>query len=94
MPKTSIMKATFIALMGSISFAAHAVANAQRIEIPAGELVVALESLAKQAEVDLVYSEAQVRGLRSAGVSGDLSPREAIEKLLEGTSLEVRTDEA
>ena len=94
MPKTSIMKATFIALMGSISFAAHAVANAQRIEIPAGELVVALESLSKQAEVDLVYSEAQVRGLRTAGVSGDLSPREAIEKLLEGTSLEVRTDEA
>jgi outer membrane receptor protein involved in Fe transport len=92
--KTAIMKATFIALVGCISFSAHAVAETQRIEIPAGELVAALESLARQAEVDLVYSEAQVRGLKTAGVSGDLSAQEAIRRLLEGTALEVRTDEA
>jgi len=94
MLQTLIMKAALIAFLGSISFAAHAVADTQRIEIPAGDLIAALESLAKQANVDLVYQDAQVKGLRTAGVRGNLSPRDAVVKLLEGTPLEVRTDEA
>jgi outer membrane receptor protein involved in Fe transport len=92
--KTLIMKLAVIALLGALSVSAHAVADTQRIEIPAGALSAALQALAKQAEVDLVYSEAQVRGLTTAGVTGDLSPEDAIRKLLEGTSLELRTDAA
>lgn len=93
MLKTLIMKATIIALVGSVSFVAHAIADTQRIDVPAGGLVAALETLAKQADVDIVYQDEQLKGLQTAGVSGDLSPRDAVMKLLEGTPLQLRTDE-
>lgn len=94
MLKTLIMKAALIALVGSISFAAHAIADAQSFDVPAGDLIAALESFAKQADVDLVYQDEQVKGLRTKGVSGNFSAQEAITKLLEGTPLQLRTDEA
>lgn len=94
MLKTLIMKAAFIAFVGSISFAAHAIADTQRFDVPAGDLIAALESFAKQADVDLVYQDEQVKGLRTGGVSGDFSPRDAVMKLLEGTPLQLRSDEA
>lgn len=93
MLKTLTMKATLIAFIGSISFPAHAIADTQRIDVPAGGLVAALETLAKQADVDIVYQEEQLKGLQTAGVSGNLSPRDAVMKLLEGTPLQLRTDE-
>lgn len=94
MLKTLIMKAAFIAFVGSISFAAHAIADTQRFDVPAGDLIAALESFAKQADVDLVYQDEQVKGLRTGGVSGNLSPQDAVMKLLEGTPLQLRLDEA
>jgi iron complex outermembrane recepter protein len=94
MLKTLIMKTAFIAFLGTLSFAAHAMADTQRFNVPAGELLQALEALARQADVDLVYQDEQVRGLRTRGVSGDLSPEDAFTKLLEGTPLQIRRDEA
>ncbi len=94
MLKTLIMKAAVIAFVGLVSFAAHAIADTQRFDVPAGDLIAALESFAKQADVDLVYQDEQVKGLRTGGVSGSFSPRDAVMKLLEGTPLLLRTDEA
>jgi iron complex outermembrane receptor protein len=93
MLKTLIMKATFIALVGLISFSAHAIADTHRIDVPAGSLIAALESLAKQVDVDIVYQDEQVKGLWTAGVSGNLSPQDAVMKLLEGTPLQLRMDD-
>ncbi len=63
------------------------------ISVPPGDLTAALEAISKQAGVELLFDENQLKGLRSNGVSGTLTPEEAIRKLLEGTSLELSTDE-
>ncbi len=94
MLKRLIMKATLITFVASLSFAAHAIADTQRFDVPPGDLVAALESLARQAPVDIVYQEKQVRGYQTRGVRGDYSPPEAVTKLLEGTPLQLRADEA
>ncbi len=92
MLKTSKLKSTIAALLVSASLAGAALADAQRLDIPAGSLLGALETLAKQANVDLVYQDEQVKGLKTKGVSGELSANEAVIKLLEGTPLTVRRD--
>ncbi|MEJ1962691.1 MAG: TonB-dependent receptor [Gammaproteobacteria bacterium] len=94
MLKTMTIRTTIAAFLAGLSMSAQAMADTQRVDIPAGSLLTALETLAKQANVDLVYQDAQVRGLRTDGVTGELSPHDAVVKLLQGTPLKVRTDEA
>ncbi|MEJ1964482.1 MAG: TonB-dependent receptor [Gammaproteobacteria bacterium] len=95
MLKTLMVKSSLIAIACSVSIAAYAFADAPRhIDVPAGDLVAALESIAKQAEVELVFRPEQLKGLRTGGISGMLSTQEAVRKLLEGTHLQLRTDES
>jgi TonB-dependent receptor len=68
--------------------------NRARIEVPAGDLVVALETLIRQTDINLLYQVEEIRGLRTRGVNEEVTPREAVEKLLQGTALRVRVDEA
>jgi len=84
---------TAIAFACSLSVAAYAIADSPRqINVPAGDLVQALESLARQADVSLVYQAQQLAGIRTRGVSGNLTAQDAVAKLLEGTKLHLRTD--
>ena len=93
MLKTLMIKGTLIAFVCSVSFSAHAVAQSPRpINVPAGELVTALETLSKQAAVELVYQPAQLKSFRTGGVKGTYTPEAAIQILLKGTPLELRTD--
>jgi iron complex outermembrane recepter protein len=93
MSKTTILRSTLLPIICSTSLAMHAyAADAQRVDVPAGDLTTALESLAKQSGVELVYETQQLKGLRTQGVKGNLSPQEAVTKLLEGTPLILRTD--
>jgi hypothetical protein len=62
-------------------------ADPKVVNVPAGDLADALESLAKQCGVDVIYPSAQLKGLKTAGVRGALEPLEAFRKLLEGTPL-------
>ncbi|HEX2100335.1 MAG TPA: TonB-dependent receptor plug domain-containing protein, partial [Candidatus Synoicihabitans sp.] len=64
------------------------------IEVTAGDLVAALETLIQQTDINLLYQVEQIRGLRTRGVNEEVTPREAVEKLLQGTALRVRVDEA
>jgi outer membrane receptor protein involved in Fe transport len=76
-----------------MSLALPAVADSIRqINVPAGDLVQALESLARQLDVSIVYQAPQLAGLKTHGVSGKLTSQEAVKKLLEGTSLTVNVD--
>jgi iron complex outermembrane receptor protein len=94
MLKTMTVRATIAALLAGLSISAHAVADTARaINVPAGDLVAALESLAKQAEIEIVYQAEQLRGIHTGGVSGTYEPREAVSLLLKGTQLTLRTDE-
>ena len=81
----------FFACSGSFAAYAYAV-DPQRIDIPAGDLTAALESLARQSHVELVYRSSELKGLDTRGVAGNLTPVQAVTKLLEGTPLVIRTD--
>src|SRR2546430_17018441 len=93
MLKALMLKATLIAFVCGVSFSAHAMADAPKpINVPPGELVSALESLSKQAAVELVYQPEQLRSFRTRGVKGTYTPQDAVRILLKGTPLELRTD--
>ncbi len=92
--KTLAIPALCVAWMG---LALPALAEAQRegasqIHVAAGDLDDAVEVLAKQTGVNVMYAGDVLDGRKTAGVDGTLSPNEAFGKLLEGTSLKF-TDE-
>jgi iron complex outermembrane recepter protein len=59
----------------------------QSINIPAGDLTTSLELLAKQTGAEFVYDADQLKGIITRGVSGNLTPKAAVLRLLEGTHL-------
>src|SRR5258707_4667778 len=93
MKKRLTLRSALIALACSTVFVALCYAdNVRHVEIPAGDLTVALEALIKQTGVEVVYQSSQLKGLRTKGVSGDFAPADAITKLLAGTPLQLQTD--
>lgn len=62
--------------------------------IPAGEAPVALKLYAQQSGVELLYSSRDVAGVKTPEVRGELPPREALARLLEGTTLEASPTKA
>src|SRR5580658_1394026 len=92
MLKAIKLQSVLIAVVWSISIAAHAYADPKRVDVPASDLTVVLEILAKQTGVAIVYEPKQIKGLRTAGVSDAMSPQDAVTKLLIGTPLALRAD--
>lgn len=56
-------------------------------DIPAQPLSAALDTFAEQAHVQMLYKMETVSGLQSASVSGQLTPAQALQNLLQGTGL-------
>jgi outer membrane receptor protein involved in Fe transport len=88
-----MIRATLIAAACGMSLAAFARADeAKRVDVPAGDLTFALEVLAKQSGVELIYQSEQLKGLKTGGVTGEMTPAEAVTKLLTGTPLQLGVD--
>jgi len=70
------------------------VAQAQdaRVDIPAGDLATALDTLARTSGTQLIYQADQLRGLRTGGVHGAMPTDQALDQLLKGTGLSARHD--
>lgn len=93
MLKTLMIRSALLAFAFAMSVAAHAyAADPKRIDVPAGDLATALQALARQSGVELVYQSDQLKGLRTKGVTGEFTPEDAVTKLLEGTPLTFRKD--
>src|SRR3546814_2813827 len=60
----------------------------QGYSISAGSLADALDQLAAQSKVQIIYPADLVRGMRSPAISGRQDWRQALEKLLAGSGLE------
>lgn len=96
------LAATLVALICSLALTARAaddpVSNipvsddSRQIDIPAGDLTTAIESLAKKAGIEIVYRSDQLQGLHTPGVTGRFTAHEAVMRLLEGTPLMLRRD--
>jgi iron complex outermembrane receptor protein len=61
--------------------------HCKEVRIPSGELGVALRELEKELDVELIFVSEDVRGVRTLGVHGNLTPEEALERILAGTGL-------
>jgi len=78
------------AIVCGLGLAVQAVAAAvEHFDIPAGDLLAALDLLARQSHVEFIYSADDLRGLRTPGVQGDLTAEAAVRQVLEGTGLSV-----
>src|SRR5579862_7003879 len=87
------IRATLIAIACTTSVVAHAIADdAKSVNVPAGKLTEAIETLAKQCGVDVIYPSSELKGLRTQGVSGSLEPLEAFKKLIQGTPLIIKEE--
>lgn len=74
---------------------AQAAAQAERqYAIPAGALRAALEALAAQSDISVLFSPELVADRTTRGVSGRHAPKEALRRLLEGSGLESDTIDA
>ncbi|RJX83250.1 TonB-dependent siderophore receptor [Pseudomonas sp. LS-2] len=73
----------------SLAIAMPAVAYAQDqavdFNIPAQPLASALQTFGQQSDVQVLYSPEDIQGVRSTAVSGRLSPRDGLIKLLQNT---------
>lgn len=61
--------------------------TSKAFDVPAGDLAGALEVFAQQSGARFMYSVGDVKGLKTAGVHGELTAEEAVGRLLKGTGL-------
>ena len=94
MPKYATVQSALFGFLCTLFLVVTAAADSprQQVNIPPGDLSTALNALAKQSGTDLVYRPEQVKGLKTQGVSGNLSVEDALTKLLAGTPLTVNRD--
>lgn len=71
---------------------AASAAAAVTFDIPGGELGPALRRFANQSRAELMFDAAQLRGRRTAGVKGRLSPAVALTRLIQGTGAQLVRD--
>jgi iron complex outermembrane recepter protein len=88
---TVTCRSTLMALACGLALSAHAMADApQRVDLPAGDLTLALQKLAEQSGVEFIYSTEQLKAFHTEGLHGEYAAKDAIQLLLKGTGLEVR----
>lgn len=87
------MRSGLLALACSASLAAWAQAGTtSRVDVPAGDLATAVETLRRQTGGEILFRADQLRGVRTAGVRGELDPAEALDRVLEGTGFSTERD--
>ena len=88
------MRRLLLTLACSAALAAQAQTpdTPEAIDIPAGDLVAALETLARQSGVQFVYSADQLKGLRTSGAQGSMKAGDALDRLLRGSGYQAKRD--
>jgi iron complex outermembrane receptor protein len=77
-----------------LTLSASMISQAQpvQVNIPAQSLASALAELGNQANLQIVYSQDTVSGIRSRGISGQMEPEEALRQLLKNTQIAYQID--
>jgi len=65
----------------------------KKFDLLAGDAAVTLQAFSRQSGEEIIYPVEQVRGIRTNGVSGELSARSALDRMLDGTGLMAVQDE-
>lgn len=91
---TSLSRFAALALLAIVSFAAlvRAAETKRKFNLPAGDAAQTLPRFAEQADREIVFSPAIVRGVKTNAVAGELGAREALDRLVAGTELVATQD--
>ena len=93
MPKAAMLKTGLLLVALALSVGTPALADdARPVDVPAGDLIAALQLLEKQSGVEVVYRPELLKGLHTDGVKGVFLPEEAVTRLLKGTNLRIHGD--
>ena len=93
MPKAAMLETGLLLAALALSVGTPALAdNPRPVDVPAGDLIAALQLLEKQSGVEVVYRPELLQGLHTDGVKGVLMPEEAVTQLLKGTNLKIHSD--
>lgn len=95
-PKTGRLRGFLLAgllLPALVPTGRGAEARNPRFDLPAGDAAVTLKAFSRQAGREIIYLADQVRAVRTREVTGTLPPREALERMLDGSGLSVLQDE-
>jgi iron complex outermembrane receptor protein len=65
-------------------------ASAESFNVPGGALSAALDAYTRQSGIDIAVSTQALKGVESKGVAGDMSPEEALSRILSGTGFSTR----
>jgi outer membrane receptor protein involved in Fe transport len=76
----------------ALVLASGASAQTRTFNVPAQEAVKSIPELARQAGLQIVAPAARLRGVRTAPIRGRLDARQALRTLLQGTGLEIASD--
>ncbi|MCF7688010.1 MAG: TonB-dependent receptor [Cephaloticoccus sp.] len=77
----------------ALSLNAAPAETVRSFNVPAGEAGQTLKQFAEQAKCEIVFLPAAVKGLQTNAVSGELTPRAALDQMLAATGLVVSEDE-
>ncbi|MBO9710291.1 MAG: TonB-dependent receptor [Caulobacter sp.] len=92
MVRSKILSSLLAGSACALVLAGSALAQAKSFDIPGGDLKTALDAYARQSGAHLIYRLEDVRGLKTAGARGPLSPDAALDQLLAGAGLAVHRD--
>ncbi len=79
-------------LLNGSAVCAQALAERTHYDIPEGNAIKTLKLVAKQGDVDIMFAASVARGVRTKAVEGSFTPGEALDLMLEGTTLSVVQD--
>src|ERR1700722_11375710 len=75
------------------AFTLPAVAQELKFDIPAEDASTAIQEFGHEANLQIVISAADARGKRTNAVRGVMTSRQALKQLLDGTGIEVSSDD-
>ncbi|OCP15982.1 TonB-dependent receptor [Ensifer sp. LC54] len=79
---------TMCALATTGAFAQDA--SVHHVDVPAGKLTAAVNRLATQLKLQVVFDSSVASGVSTAGLSGEMTAEEALSRLLSGTDVQYR----
>jgi outer membrane receptor protein involved in Fe transport len=82
----------WVALFLSFALSLVAAEPVKKFDVPAGDAAVTLKQAAQQGGVEIAFPATTVRGVQTTAVKGELTAREAFDRMLAGTDLALVQD--
>src|SRR5688572_1049963 len=89
-----VASAVATVLLGANPVQTHAQTQAVSVATGAQSLAGALEQLARQTNINILFQPDEVAGYEAPALNGNMTPRQAVERLLVGTPLRIAQDDS